>query len=88
MERLLHDKAQLSSLDYNVDIDWWRAAFVLSLGVSLHKLSAGFKLFSLEYSEEHEKQTLTGNPLYAGAPRANGDRPWLPFTKCSDVTPV
>lgn len=88
MERLLHDKGQLSSLDYNVDIDWWKAGFVLSLGVGLHKLSTGFKLFGIEYSEEHEEQTLTGNPLYAGAPRPDGDRPWLPFTKCSDITPV
>ncbi|MFE2938967.1 hypothetical protein ACFXKG_07860 [Streptomyces sp. NPDC059255] len=87
-ERLLHDKAKLSSLDYKVNIDWWKAGFALSLGTSLHKLSTGFKLFGLETSREHEEQKLTGDPTYAGAPREDGTRPWLPFKKCSSITPV
>ncbi|MFD8966408.1 hypothetical protein ACFV0C_15640 [Streptomyces sp. NPDC059568] len=87
-ERLLHDKGKLSSLDYKVNIDWWKAGFALSLGTSLHKWSTGFKLFGLETSHEHEEQKLIGDPTYAGAPRADGERPWLPFKKCSAVTPV
>ncbi|MFJ7997400.1 hypothetical protein ACIQ7D_09675 [Streptomyces sp. NPDC096310] len=87
-EKLLHDKGKLSSLDYKVNIDWWKAGFAISLGTSLHKLSTGFKLFGLETSHEHEEQKLIGDPTYAGAPREDGSRPWLPFTKCSSVKPI
>ena len=88
IDRLLHDKGKLSDLDYKVNIDWWNASFGLSLGVALGKNDIGFKLFGFETSHEHKKQTLTGDPTYAGAPRDDGNRPWLPFTNCTKTKPV
>ncbi|RAY16126.1 hypothetical protein DPM19_04165 [Actinomadura craniellae] len=88
-EKLMHEKAKISSLEYRVNIDWWKAAFAIGLGVSTGKGgTVGFKLFGLEISQETETQTLSGNPLYAGAPDPDGSRPWFPFTNCTKVKPI
>lgn len=88
VERLLHDKAQISSLDYDVNTDWWNASLGIGFGLSAGSLSVGFKLFGLDVTHEERTQTITGNPAYAGAPEPDGSRPWKPFTKCSETKPV
>lgn len=88
IDRLLHDKAKISSLDYKVNIDWWNASLGIGVGVALGKADLGFNLFGFEVSHQHSKQTLTGDPAYAGAPRPDGHRPWLPFTNCTRAKPA
>ncbi|MEV5313926.1 hypothetical protein [Streptomyces sp. NPDC052610] len=88
IERLLHDNAQISSLDYDVNTDWWNASLGIGFGLSAGSLGVGFKLFGIDVTHEEKTQTITGNPTYAGAPQVDGSRPWKPFTKCSDTKPI
>ncbi|PAN03461.1 hypothetical protein CJI59_00835 [Streptomyces sp. Alain-F2R5] len=88
IDRLLHGKAQISSLDYDVNTDWWNASLGIGFGVSAGSLNAGFKLFGIDVTHEERTQTITGNPAYAGAPSDDGSRPWKPFTNCSDTEPI
>ncbi|MGK9463347.1 hypothetical protein ACSLFT_25495 [Streptomyces sp. G6] len=88
IDRLLHGKAQISSLDYDVNTDWWNASLGIGFGVSAGSLNAGFKLFGIDVTHEERTQTITGNPAYAGAPGSDGSRPWKPFTNCSDTEPI
>ncbi|MFC7984390.1 hypothetical protein [Streptomyces sp. NPDC057336] len=88
IDRLLHGKARISSLDYDVNTDWWNASLGIGFGVSAGSLNAGFKLFGIDVTHEERTQTITGNPAYAGAPGGDGSRPWKPFTNCSDTEPI
>lgn len=88
VERLLHDKSQISSLDYDVNTDWWNASLGIGFGLSAGSVGVGFKLFGVDVTHEKKTQTITGNPTYAGAPQVDGSRPWKPFTKCSDTKPI
>ncbi|MBD0418487.1 hypothetical protein H0H10_04765 [Streptomyces sp. TRM S81-3] len=88
IDRLLHDKAQITSLDYDVDTDWWNASLGIGFGLSAGSLTVGFKLFGIDVTHEERTQTITGNPAYAGAPSGDGSRPWKPFTNCSDTEPI
>ncbi|MEU4507631.1 hypothetical protein [Streptomyces sp. NPDC024089] len=86
--RLLHDKGQLQRLDYKVNTDWWNASLGIGFGLSAGQFSIGFKLFGIDITHEHRRQTLTGNPTYASAPGPDGMRPWKDFTNCSRTKPV
>ncbi|MFF1418567.1 hypothetical protein [Streptomyces sp. NPDC058280] len=88
LQRLLHDKGQLQRLDYKVNTDWWNASLGIGFGLSAGQFSLGFKLFGIDITHEHRRQTLTGNPTYASAPLADGTRPWKDFTNCSRTKPV
>jgi hypothetical protein len=88
IERLLHDKAQLSQIDYAANTDWWNASLGIGFGVALGEASLGFKIFGITVSHEHKTQTVTGNPQYAMAPTADGSRPWVGWKKCTQTSPV
>ncbi|MEV4939699.1 hypothetical protein [Streptomyces zaomyceticus] len=88
LEQILRDKAQISSLDYDVNTDWWNASLGIGFGLSAGSLGVGFKLFGVDVTHEKKTQTITGNPTYAGAPAVDGSRPWKPFTKCSETKPI
>jgi hypothetical protein len=88
VERLLHDKAQLSRIDYAANTDWWNASLGIGFGVALGEASLGFKIFGITVSHEHKEQTVTGDPTYAMAPTADGSRPWVDWKKCTQTSPV
>ncbi|MET7637137.1 hypothetical protein [Streptomyces sp. NPDC005438] len=88
IQRLLHDKAKVTSLDYKVNTDWWNASLGIGFGLSSGSLNTGFKLFGVDITHEERNQKITGDPQYAGAPDKDGERPWKPFTNCTDVKPV
>lgn len=88
VRQLLHDNAKVTSLDYDVNKDWWDASLAIGIGVAAGSVNLGFKLFGLSVEHEETEQTLTGDPTYAGKPENDGTRPWKPFTRCTDVTPV
>ncbi|GHH81964.1 hypothetical protein GCM10018793_40610 [Streptomyces sulfonofaciens] len=88
IERLLHDKAQLSKIDYAANTDWWNASLGIGFGVALGEASLGFKVFGISVSHEHKTQTVTGDPKYAMAPAADGTRPWVDWKKCTQTSPV
>ncbi|MGW1404771.1 hypothetical protein [Streptomyces sp. NPDC002403] len=88
VRQLLHDNAEVTSLDYDVNKDWWDASLAIGIGVAAGSVNLGFKLFGLSVEHEETEQTLTGNPAYAGEPEEDGTRPWKPFTRCTDVKPV
>ncbi|MFF1925560.1 Flp family type IVb pilin [Streptomyces sp. NPDC058221] len=88
VERLIHDKAKLTDLDYDVDKDWWDASMAIGIGVSTGSASFGFQLFGLSVEHEETLQTITGDPQYATEPDETGNRPWVPFTNCTDTKPV
>ncbi|MES9555268.1 MULTISPECIES: hypothetical protein [unclassified Streptomyces] len=46
------------------------------------------KLFGIDITHEHRRQSLTGNPNYASAPGPDGRRPWKDFTNCSRTKPI
>ncbi|WP_326682365.1 hypothetical protein [Streptomyces sp. NBC_01237] len=86
--RLLHDRAGISTVDYKADTDWWNASLGIGFGISAGQVSLGFKLFGIDISHEHRTQTVTGDPVYAGAPSRDGNRPWKPWTNCTRTTPI
>lgn len=86
--RLLHDQGLISSIDYKADTDWWNASLGIGFGIAAGQATIGFKLFGIDISHEHRTQTATGNPVFAGAPQANGNRPWKPWTNCTKTTPI
>lgn len=88
VQKLLHDDAKVTSLDYDVNKDWWDASLAIGIGIAAGSVNLGFKLFGLSVEHEETEQTITGNPTYAGKPADDGTRPWKPFTKCTDVKPV
>ncbi|MEU2667546.1 hypothetical protein ABZ622_01550 [Streptomyces sp. NPDC007164] len=88
VQKLLHDNAKVTSLDYDVNKDWWDTSLAIGIGVAAGSVNLGFKLFGLSVEHEETEQTITGNPTYAGRPEDDGTRPWKPFTKCTDVRPV
>ncbi|MER6345095.1 hypothetical protein ACWC10_06030 [Streptomyces sp. NPDC001595] len=88
LERLLHDKAKLSQIDYQADTDWWNVSVGVGLGVSAGALSMGFKLFGLDITHEEREQTVINEPTYATGPAPDGSRPWLEWTNCTQTTPI
>ncbi|MFF2329328.1 MULTISPECIES: hypothetical protein [unclassified Streptomyces] len=88
IRRLLHDKGKLQRLDYRVNTDWWNASLGIGFGFSAGQFSIGFKLFGIDITHEHRRETLTGDPTYASAPGADGTRPWKDFTNCTRTQPI
>ncbi|AXG80906.1 hypothetical protein [Streptomyces paludis] len=88
VERLLHDRAKLSRLDYEANTDWWNASLGIGFGVSAGQVTLGFKLFGIDITHEHKEQTITGDPTYATAPQKGGGRPWVEWKNCTRTTPV
>ncbi|MEW1719056.1 hypothetical protein [Streptomyces sp. NPDC093109] len=88
IERLLHDKAKLSRLDYNANTDWWNASLGIGFGISAGQVTMGFKLFGIDITHEHKEQTITGDPTYATGPQKGGGRPWVEWKNCTRTTPI
>ncbi|MFI6084945.1 hypothetical protein ACIBBB_28920 [Streptomyces sp. NPDC051217] len=88
LERLLHDKAKLSRLDYNANTDWWNASLGIGFGISAGQFTLGFKLFGIDITHEEKSQTITGNPTYATGPKSGGARPWVDWKNCSKIKPI
>ncbi|WP_329384394.1 hypothetical protein [Streptomyces sp. NBC_01716] len=88
LERLLHDKAKLSRLDYNANTDWWNASLGIGFGISAGQFTLGFKLFGIDITHEEKSQTITGNPEYATGPKSGGARPWVDWKNCSKIKPI
>ncbi|MBJ6618127.1 hypothetical protein [Streptomyces sp. DHE17-7] len=87
IDRLLHGKAQISSLDYDVNTDWWNASLGIGFGVSAGSLNGASAVQSNRRSP-FEERTQPFRHRLRGAPGGDLAGSGKPFTNCSDTEPI